>query len=228
MGRFLTTKAWYTDESDPFQRAPSVMTYDRAQQPHRHAGHARLGRGTVGRRRRRRVAGRDDESVRPAGQSRSRQARAVRRQSHVGPAAVLGRAAHVRREEEPLLLPAGSAAELPVPAGQLDDVDVVEQTGGGCRRSRLRLSARRRRVLDDVPAGAKPSRSGHDAEVGVVSRQGVQHGQVHDRWIRAARRPRRRRLRQRRPDERRHLRDAARRPEARGVERAGRRISKAR
>jgi len=30
MGRFLTTKAWYTDESDPFGRAPSVMTYDRA------------------------------------------------------------------------------------------------------------------------------------------------------------------------------------------------------
>lgn len=30
MGQFLTTKAWYTDESDPFKRAPSVMTYDRA------------------------------------------------------------------------------------------------------------------------------------------------------------------------------------------------------
>jgi len=30
MGNFLTTKAWYTDESDPFKRAPSVMTYDRA------------------------------------------------------------------------------------------------------------------------------------------------------------------------------------------------------
>ena len=30
MGRFLTTKAWYTDQSDPFGRAPSVMTYDRA------------------------------------------------------------------------------------------------------------------------------------------------------------------------------------------------------
>ena len=30
MGQFLTTKAWYTDETDPFQRAPSVMTYDRA------------------------------------------------------------------------------------------------------------------------------------------------------------------------------------------------------
>jgi hypothetical protein len=30
MGRFLTTKAWFTDETDPFQRAPSVMTYDRA------------------------------------------------------------------------------------------------------------------------------------------------------------------------------------------------------
>lgn len=30
MGHFLTTKAWYTDESDPFKRAPSVMTYDRA------------------------------------------------------------------------------------------------------------------------------------------------------------------------------------------------------
>src|SRR4029434_539352 len=30
MGRFLTTKAWYTDQSDPFKRAPSVMTYDRA------------------------------------------------------------------------------------------------------------------------------------------------------------------------------------------------------
>jgi hypothetical protein len=29
MGRFLTTKAWYTDETDPFKRAPSVMTYDR-------------------------------------------------------------------------------------------------------------------------------------------------------------------------------------------------------
>ncbi len=30
MGRFLTTKAWYTDTTDPFRRAPSVMTYDRA------------------------------------------------------------------------------------------------------------------------------------------------------------------------------------------------------
>lgn len=30
MGTFLTTKAWYADESDPFGRAPSVMTYDRA------------------------------------------------------------------------------------------------------------------------------------------------------------------------------------------------------
>ncbi|HEX5216038.1 MAG TPA: DUF5695 domain-containing protein, partial [Vicinamibacterales bacterium] len=30
MGRFLTTKAWYTDDTDPFKRAPSVMTYDRA------------------------------------------------------------------------------------------------------------------------------------------------------------------------------------------------------
>lgn len=30
MGRFLTTKAWFTDASDPFQRAPSVMNYDRA------------------------------------------------------------------------------------------------------------------------------------------------------------------------------------------------------
>jgi uncharacterized protein DUF5695 len=30
MGRFLTTKAWFTDESDPFGRAPSVMNYDRA------------------------------------------------------------------------------------------------------------------------------------------------------------------------------------------------------
>jgi len=30
MGTFLTTKAWYTDERDPFHRAPSPMTYDRA------------------------------------------------------------------------------------------------------------------------------------------------------------------------------------------------------
>ncbi len=30
MGRFLTTRAWYTDESDPFHRAPSVMNYDHA------------------------------------------------------------------------------------------------------------------------------------------------------------------------------------------------------
>lgn len=30
MGKFLTTKAWFTDESDPFGRAPSVMNYDRA------------------------------------------------------------------------------------------------------------------------------------------------------------------------------------------------------
>ena len=29
MGRFLTGKAWFTDEKDPFGRAPSVMTYDR-------------------------------------------------------------------------------------------------------------------------------------------------------------------------------------------------------
>jgi hypothetical protein len=30
MGHFLTTKAWFTDETDPFHRAPSVMNYDRA------------------------------------------------------------------------------------------------------------------------------------------------------------------------------------------------------
>jgi Family of unknown function (DUF5695) len=30
MGHFLTTKAWYTDTTDPFHRAPSVMNYDRA------------------------------------------------------------------------------------------------------------------------------------------------------------------------------------------------------
>lgn len=30
MGRFLTTKAWFDDTSDPFGRAPSPMTYDRA------------------------------------------------------------------------------------------------------------------------------------------------------------------------------------------------------
>ena len=30
MGRFLTTKAWFTDAQDPFHRAPSVMNYDRA------------------------------------------------------------------------------------------------------------------------------------------------------------------------------------------------------
>ncbi len=29
MGRFLTTRQWFTDTSDPFHRAPSVMTYDR-------------------------------------------------------------------------------------------------------------------------------------------------------------------------------------------------------
>ncbi|HEX6802279.1 MAG TPA: DUF5695 domain-containing protein [Terriglobales bacterium] len=29
MGRFLTTRQWFTDANDPFQRAPSVMTYDR-------------------------------------------------------------------------------------------------------------------------------------------------------------------------------------------------------
>ncbi|KAK3322684.1 hypothetical protein B0H66DRAFT_620425 [Apodospora peruviana] len=28
LGRFLTTKQWFTDTSDPFGRAPSVMTYD--------------------------------------------------------------------------------------------------------------------------------------------------------------------------------------------------------
>ena len=45
MGRFLTTKAWYTDETDPFKRAPSVMTYDRANNRIVDAGHARVGRG---------------------------------------------------------------------------------------------------------------------------------------------------------------------------------------
>jgi hypothetical protein len=29
MGRFLTTKQWFVDPSDPFHRGPSVMTYDR-------------------------------------------------------------------------------------------------------------------------------------------------------------------------------------------------------
>ncbi len=29
MGKFLTTKQWYVDLSDPFHRSPSVMTYDR-------------------------------------------------------------------------------------------------------------------------------------------------------------------------------------------------------
>ena len=29
LGNFLFTKQWYTDESDPFHRAPSIMTYDR-------------------------------------------------------------------------------------------------------------------------------------------------------------------------------------------------------
>jgi len=29
MGHFLTTKQWFTDNHDPFHRAPSVMTYDR-------------------------------------------------------------------------------------------------------------------------------------------------------------------------------------------------------
>jgi len=29
MGRFLTTRQWFTDPNDPFHRAPSVMTYDR-------------------------------------------------------------------------------------------------------------------------------------------------------------------------------------------------------
>ena len=29
MGHFLTTKQWFTDKSDPFQRAPSAITYDR-------------------------------------------------------------------------------------------------------------------------------------------------------------------------------------------------------
>ncbi len=29
MGRFLTTRQWFVDSSDPFHRSPSVMTYDR-------------------------------------------------------------------------------------------------------------------------------------------------------------------------------------------------------
>jgi hypothetical protein len=29
LGRFLTTKQWFTDPDDPFKRSPSVMTYDR-------------------------------------------------------------------------------------------------------------------------------------------------------------------------------------------------------
>ena len=29
MGRFLTTRQWFVDPDDPFQRSPSVMTYDR-------------------------------------------------------------------------------------------------------------------------------------------------------------------------------------------------------
>jgi hypothetical protein len=29
MGRFLTTKQWFTDPNDPFHRSPSIMSYDR-------------------------------------------------------------------------------------------------------------------------------------------------------------------------------------------------------
>ena len=94
----------------------------------------------------------------------SRQARAVRGQGGLGPAAVRRRPAHVRREEEPLLLRPGRAAELSVPARQLDDVDVVEQAGRRSGRSRLRLPARRRRVLVDVPARAELSGSRRRAQ----------------------------------------------------------------
>jgi hypothetical protein len=53
MGHFLFTKDWFTDASDPFHRAPSVMTYDRPR-PHRIAGQPDLegrfgGRGRLGR-----------------------------------------------------------------------------------------------------------------------------------------------------------------------------------
>src|SRR5207344_1637353 len=118
-------------------------------------------------------------------------------------AAVFGRTAHVGREEKSLLLRPRRIAELPVRTGQLDVVDVLEQTGGGSRRPRLRLSARGGRVLVDVPAGAKLSEPRHEAEVGVVSRPRVQHGEIPDGRLCPSWWSRWRRLRERGPDGRR-------------------------
>ena len=45
MGRFLTTKQWFVDPSDPFHRSPSVMTLRSRSQPDCHAGQPCLDRG---------------------------------------------------------------------------------------------------------------------------------------------------------------------------------------
>ena len=77
---------------------------------------------------------------------------------------------------DPKVLP-----DYPVSARQLDVVDVVEQASRRRGQSRLRLPARGRRLLDDVSARAEPPGPRHRRRLGVVSRQGVQHREVHDR-----------------------------------------------
>ena len=157
---FLTTKAWYTDESDPFHRAPSVDDLRPREQRDRAAGHARVGRRAVGRRRRRRVARRDDEGVRPAEQSR---------ESTSSPQfvdkVIWGR---LQYSEGPRMYGVKKSLFYLRARPCCRTTRTSQATGrhgrrgtssGRSGRSRLRLPARRRGVLVDVPARAQPSGS---------------------------------------------------------------------
>ena len=166
MGRFLTTKAWYTDETDPFKRAPSVMTYDRANNR------------IVTQDTRVWVAGLSDEGgvgawlaaiMKAYGQPKKEE---VDKLAQFVDKVVWGRLQYSEGERmygvkkslffyDPKVLP-----DYPVSAGQLDDVDVLEQGSGRCGRiapTTIRTSSPRTGRCTGwrgIIPGSSPRRSG--------------------------------------------------------------------
>ena len=157
MGRFLTTKAWYTDEIDPFKRAPSVMTYDRANNR------------IVTQDTRVWVAGLSDEGGVGAWLAAMMKACGQPKKEEVGKLqqfvdqVVWGRLQVQRRRRASTASGRASSSTTRRCCRTIRTNRAtgrrgrLEQRRGRRRQSRLRLSARRRGVLVDVSAGAKPS-----------------------------------------------------------------------
>src|SRR5262245_7861043 len=102
------------------------------------------------------MARRGDEGIRTTAEGGGRKIRAVHRRRPVGKTSVQRRRAPVWCEEKLVLLRSGRASQLSIRDSlQLDDVDELEQGAVGSGQPRLRLSARRCRLLVDVPARAQ-------------------------------------------------------------------------